>query len=459
MPTSLKESWRQSLSRSKSDALEPAQKEETTFPFRWLHIQVGAMQCLFEPRFILIFALIFPLYTLAAFVGNDWGYMLPCTLFAALLLGMLLPFIEVMSIACTCTVPPRSATMMQREIVLRAKRLPFFGLLSNLIPSGYLNARLHLMRRVWAGLEKTAAVVPLPVVLESLSKGVDVRLDVPSLPRGIYEPDSLELATCFPFALAWWSRKVPLDKNADGEVVLSLESSITVYPSLVEIAGNFHSRLTTAKANAGRPSRNCLLQQRSSTLKGLREFSERDSLNQIHWASSARAGKFLVREFEVENWPEYDVRLDLMHNWNEKQLDLACAAVYSLIHYAYKLGFTPQLLVNPPLNWEPVAEQLADIPPGCAGEELCAEILARLSPMPAELRSEYNKYEQEQNRDALDICAENFAKVVISIRPQEERSKQLAGIALFEQEGQNLASPSNTQLVAQFESEAELSRL
>src|SRR5262249_11296807 len=155
----------------------------------------------------------------------------------------------------------------------------------------------------------------------------------------------------------------------------------------------------------------------SSTLKGLREFSERDSLNQIHWASSARSGKLMVREFEVENLPEFDVFLDLMLPWNDKQLNLACTAAYSLIHYGYKLGFTPQLLVNPPISWEPVAEQLADIPAGCAAEELCAEILARLSPLPREMMSDFKKFEQEQSRNALDICAENFAKVVVSVRP------------------------------------------
>lgn len=423
------------------------------------------MQCLFEPRFILIVALIFPLYTLAAFVGNDWAYMLPCTLFASLLIGMLLPFIEVMSIACRCSIPPGLPTMANREIILRAKRLPFFGLLSTLIPSGYLNARLHLMRRVWAGMAKTPAVVPLPVVLESLSKGIDVKLEVPSLPRGIYEPESLELATCFPFALAWWSRKVPLEKKYDaadsaGEIDSPFtDSCITVYPSLVEMAGNFHSRLNTSRANAGRPNRNWLMQQKSATLKGLREFTERDSLNQIHWASSARSGKFLVREFEVENWPEFDVYLDLTLQWNEKQLNLACTTLYSLIHYGYKLGFTPQLLINPPLSWEPLAEQTADIPPGCSGEELCAEILARLSPLPAQMKVDFAKFEQEQSRNALDICAENSAGVVISTRPQDGRSRLLGGISLFEQDGQSLTSLSNAQLITQLETETELSRL
>lgn len=452
MPKSLNESWRQSPSRNSKDVVQPAAEKAEAFPGRWLHIQVGPMQCLFEPRFILIALLIFPLYTLAAFVGNDWGYMLPCTLFSSLLLGMLLPFVEVMSIACSCSVPPRLPTMGQREIVLRAKRLPFFGVLSNLIPSGYLNARLHLMRRLWPGMKKAPAVVPFPVVLESLSQGMDVKLQVPSLARGIYDPESLELATCFPFALAWWSRQVPLDKS-------SADSGITIYPGLVEMAGNFHCRLTTSRTNGGRPMKNWLLQHRSSTLKGLREFTERDSLNQIHWSSSARTGKFLVREFELETWPEFDVYLDLMQPWNEKQLDLACTAAYSIIHYGYKVGFAPQLLINPPLSFDLISEQLADILPGCAGEELCAEILSRLSPLTAEMKKDYQQFEQKQNRDALDICAENSSRVVVSLRPQEVRSKQSAGIALFEQDGQNLSSQSTTQMLAQLENEAELSRL
>src|SRR5579883_1668463 len=124
MPISLRESWRQSPSPNNNSSAEPPAADLEVFPSRWLHVQFGPMQCLFEPRFILIFALIFPLYTLAAFVGNDWGYMLPCTLFAALLIGMLLPFIEVMSIACSCIIPPRLPTTLNRQIILQAKRLP-----------------------------------------------------------------------------------------------------------------------------------------------------------------------------------------------------------------------------------------------------------------------------------------------------------------------------------------------
>lgn len=437
---------------SRPDMNKPAAAGEMPVGANAVKVSLGNISCAIEPRFVIIFFLMMPLYALAAFVGNDWSYMLPCTLFAALVIGTVLPLLELLSITCTCSIPQKTALTGEQEIILKAKRLPFLGLLSHLIPSGYLNAHLHLMKRTWVGARKVPAVVPLPVVLQSLSRGLDVRLRVPSLGRGVYEPDCLEIATCFPFALAWWSRRIPLKAAAS-------ESSITVLPALKEVPGNFHSRLQAPRISAGRSMKSWMLQHRSTNLKGLREFTERDSLNQIHWASSARSGKFLVREFEVETLPDFDVSLDLNALWNEKQFDLACTAAFALIHYGYRMGFTPQLYLNPPLDWEPVSEQLSDIPSGLAGEELASEILARLSPMPLELRNAYRSYEQEHRRKVTDLAADisNSPRTIISIAPQEKKNTE--AVTLLEMQNKPGSSDASVSTIMQLESEAELSRL
>lgn len=426
MPISSRESWRQFQSPNKPPDLagSPARTASSgAFHPGGMPIYLGGFTLRIEPRFF-IFALLIPLlYTIAAFVGNDWGYMMPCTLLSALIIGAVLPLLQVASISCSCRVPSRKAAVASKAIILKAWRLPFLGLLTSLMPSGYLHAELHLVRKSWKGAAKMPAVVPLPVVLEALSSGLEICLQVPSLGRGLYEAESLEVATCFPFAIIWWSRRIKLS-SPQGEACL------TVLPDLKEVSGNFHSQLTATTISAGKTVRNWMLQYRSTSLKGLREFTERDSLNQIHWPCSARAGKLLVREFEVESLPDFDVAVDLEQKWSSSQFDLACSAAYALIHYGHRLGFTPILRLKPSLDWPPAVELMSDMPAGLAGEELAAEILARLLPVPEELANEYKNFAARRELSAIDINADITIspRAVISILPAEEKGS----IALME---------------------------
>lgn len=460
MPTSLNASSKPSrfqneLNKSGKEVQAATEDEENSS--YGLHLSFGKLSLLLEPRFIIVALLIAPLYVLAAFVGNEWAYMLPCTLLAALVIGITLPLMEVLSIVCSCQISAKTA-YGEQEICLKARRLPLFGLLSQLIPSGYLGARLHLTRRNWSGASRIPAVLPLPVVLESLSRGMELRLPAPSLGRGVYEVESLEIASCFPFALAWWSRRIEL---ADAK---EESSSITVLPERKELAGAFHPRLTDMSINTGRNQRNWLYQSRSTNLKGLREFTERDSLSQIHWASSARSGKFMVREFEVESLPDFDVLLDLTQAWNPAQFDLACSSAYALVHYGTRLGFAPQLKLKPSLDWQPLADLVSDIPAGSAGEELAAEILARILPLPAELLKDYREFEEtrKDTGSALNLSAElsaNNARNTVVLMPADER-RNSKSVALFELNGNlNLNSLNLGTRLGQLESEAELNRL
>lgn len=405
-----------------------------------------------EMRTFVLAFMIVPLYAISALVGNEWGYMLPSAMVAAMVIGFTLPLIEVMSLAASCVVPSNNAALSEQEILLKAWRLPFWGLLSKVVPSGYLSAKLHLTRRGWKGAKKIPAVLPLPIVFESMMQGMELRVRAPILSRGQYEVESIEVATCFPFAMFWWIRNIHFESKQE-------QARITVIPVLKQLAGNFHSRLSSKASNSGRSGSHQLLRPKSSNLKGLREFTERDSLNQIHWASSARTGKFLVREFEAESLPDFDVHIDLVQPWSAEQFDFACISAYAIAHYGYRLGFVPQLRLKPDLTWEPLADLLSDIPPGLAGEELIAEILARLSPMPAELRNEFRVAEQEQRKDAISILSEDVSasqRAIISIRPSDEKIIELLEL---EPGSPDMPSSASSSSLAHIESELELVRL
>ena len=384
------------------------------------------------------------LYITSAFIGNDWCYIVPCLLLATLMVGIVLPLIEVCSITCSCMVPQRNSNTGQQEIILRAWRLPLFGLLSDLVPSGYLSAEMHLLKKTWSSKKKERAVLPLPLVLQSLRKGVEVKLNAPSLGRGVYQVDSLEIATCFPFAVAWWTRRIPLTQAANES------NSITVLPPLVQMSGNFHSRLTATITRAGNSTQRWMQQNKSTTLKGLRPFTERDSLNQIHWSSSARTGKLLVREFEIESLPDFDLMLDLTLDWNDEQFNLACTSIYALAHYGHQMGFSPQLRFEPSIDWAPLSEALADIPAGLAGEELAAEMLARVNPLPPSMMKCYHEDMAEPKKKSEEILADVAAspRTVLSIVPlPDARSKKSTNLGLVELQPMNARSQGKSETV------------
>jgi hypothetical protein len=466
MPTSLNEFWRrlpflnnshdQIGGRDWSDNDAKA-KAERSFS---LKLSFRRLTLTIEPRFFVILLFIIPLYALSAFVGNDWTYMLPCALVALLVIGVLFPLIQVCSIACTCRFPPHIATDIGHDVILKAWRLPFFGVLSRIVPTGYLNAHLHLAKKNWATSARTSEVVPLPVVLNALSRGLEVRLRVPNLKRGVYHAEDLEIASCFPFAIVWWSKKIPLEVHEDEQ-----DTTLTVLPPLYEVAGNFHRRLSQAIFSSGRTANNSPLQTKSSNLKGVREFTERDSLNQIHWASSARAGKLLVREFELESLPDYDVVLNLGSSWNEKQFELACTAAYALMHYGPRRGFKPHLYLNPPLDWEPIAEHLSDIPAGLSGDDLAAGILARVSPLPKKLLNDYENFSKHEKRSRLAASRESASsgRALISIMPASN-AKGAATILLSEEsqivdDDESALGSAGVSTLARIESEKELGRI
>jgi uncharacterized protein (DUF58 family) len=97
--------------------------------------------------------------------------------------------------------------------------------------------------------------------------------------RGLYTLDGYRVATKFPFALFRKSRDVdaPLD--------------VLVYPARVAVPRPPPRTTSRGEANADRLGRR-------GEFFGLRERRSGDDHRDIHWRSSARTGRLLVREYE-----------------------------------------------------------------------------------------------------------------------------------------------------------------
>jgi hypothetical protein len=116
-------------------------------------------------------------------------------------------------------------------------------------------------------------------------------------------------------------------------------------------------------------------------VRSLREFHTGDSPRLIHWPTSAKVGKLMIREFESEGLPGFDVLLDLTSDWqNEEQFELAVSISLSLLQLGFKLGGSPELFITPSVDEdiERLPSILTDLPAIAPGIGWAAQMLARV---------------------------------------------------------------------------------
>jgi hypothetical protein len=144
----------------------------------------------------------------------------------------------------------------------------------------------------------------------------------------------------------------------------------------------------------GIASASSVVTTQSTSVRSVREFRTGDSLRHIHWASTAKTGKVLVREFDSEVLPVYDLMLDLTANWkNTEQFELAVLLAHSLVHLGYGLGALPELSLYPAIDSQAVSKLMSDLPQIPRSVAWLSEVLARVEPLtlsdvPREQRSE-----------------------------------------------------------------------
>lgn len=113
--------------------------------------------------------------------------------------------------------------------------------------------------------------------------------------RGVYHLDACQVESSSPFGLVNARRKV----NAPSDLV--------VYPLYYELTGALfgfrksYSGMTSAPAS--RPGE-------GASFFGLREYREGDPIRKIHWASTVRARRIMVKEFEEDLHSSIVILLD-----------------------------------------------------------------------------------------------------------------------------------------------------
>jgi uncharacterized protein (DUF58 family) len=114
--------------------------------------------------------------------------------------------------------------------------------------------------------------------------------------RGRYRLGPMRISTRFPFGL--FSRNLTVGQS----------ETIYVYPRLGRLTRRWLARHRQALAGADRRQRR---PGPEGDFYGVREWRSGDSLRLMHWRSSARTGKFVVRQFEQPHNRDAAILLDL----------------------------------------------------------------------------------------------------------------------------------------------------
>lgn len=324
---------------------------------------------------VFVAALLVPLiYIFAGETTNQWFYLIAAGVISAIFLGFVIPLLQVLDVKAFCSLPTNSMAGDSVLLKITLERRPHSKLFSLFFPIKWLLVRANLV----ANNGKSSVLKPM--LVEHVGAESWVFAATSPLRRGVYKLHGIEIYSCFPLGLAWWSRTFELQSETEED-----RPTIVVYPRMVQIEGNFLYKIRSATDSpmglvVSRKSTNVV----SSSVRGVREFVHGDSPRLVHWSSSARVGRLLVREFEAEGLPGFDILLNLRANWvNREQFELAVSIVHSLLNLGFKLGGSPDLLVVPSLDGENkhLPYFMKDMPSLPSGLHRHGHLLARVEPL------------------------------------------------------------------------------
>ena len=154
--------------------------------------------------------------------------------------------------------------------------------------------------------------------------------------RGRYTLGPVSVISGDPFGLFRRERRLSL----------FLTSSIVVYPAVVDLPGF----LLPVGSLPGGGSYRRRTHYITPNVRGVRDYYPGDSFNRIHWPSSARTGRLMVKEFELD--PTADV-------WLFLDMQASVQAGYSSDEMGREEAELPYLIARSPLLISPSTEDYA----------------------------------------------------------------------------------------------------
>lgn len=171
-------------------------------------------------------------------------------------------------------------------------------------------------------------VPPPQTTIESLAPGQVWywRYSVPTIRRGVYQIDRLDLVTASPLGLFRSRRTRSVPRLA---VIYPLILPLSYCPLLDRLGAEESPRPYRSELNFNSAT--------EGLTKNLRPYRWGDPMRLIHWRTSARFGELRVRELEVTTGgQEFIIAIDTRSGWQAGDFEQAIIAAASLFNYAVK---------------------------------------------------------------------------------------------------------------------------
>jgi uncharacterized protein (DUF58 family) len=186
-----------------------------------------------------------------------------------------------------------------------------------------------------AVLDEIAGLGRRVAVLHRDRERLGGRYVLPRLPRGRYRFERTTAVIEDPFSLE------------SAEIDLTTGGALLVYPRLVELDRLFSE--SGAQASEGR--RMLLRRPSGFDIHSVREYEEGESLRKVHWRSTARRGRLMVKELEDEPRDEVAVLLDaaagvVAGEPPDSSFDMQVRAAGSILKAHARRGRRVALVVN-----------------------------------------------------------------------------------------------------------------
>jgi uncharacterized protein (DUF58 family) len=255
------------------------------------------------------------------FVGSNiqagWMYVLGASLVGTVLAGLVLPAVVLRGIEVARTVPPMSRVGDPVAVRLEVRNRRRSG-------SGPLSGVDRFLASATSG--KTLAV-------EGLSGGSTASLEYVAVPRrrGVHGSSDVVLRSGFPFGTGTAERRS------------DVPSRMVVHPRWVSLSGVPLLEAASIPSEALHDRR-----RRGAGLDffGVREYRPGDSLRHVHWKSTARGGRPVVREYEELPASRIGIFIETVEVVGEEPettLEDSVAAAASLVVYGLEVGHPVQL--------------------------------------------------------------------------------------------------------------------
>lgn len=161
------------------------------------------------------------------------------------------------------------------------------------VHNGFFLPKLWLEVRDHSDLPGYRASYVVPTLLPR--RRYDWRADTQCIVRGEFQLGPMTIISGDPFGLFLTPRRI----NATERII--------IYPAIVPVT---QFRLPLGLISGGDPQRH-ITQNITTNAAGVRDYVHGDALNRVHWKSTARRNKLIVKEFELDPLSDIWLFLDL----------------------------------------------------------------------------------------------------------------------------------------------------